>query len=239
METNAVRRHVVITGAAGALGRAVASRFAAEGARLALIDRDLQHLQSVFAHPEPDHGGTLLHAADVTSDTAMAPVAAAILDAFGTVDVLVHVAGGFEMGEATHTLSRESWMRMMDLNAWSFVAVTGHFIPAMMFQRRGKVVAVSARGAAGGAATMGAYTASKSALQRLVESLSHEVRASGINVNSIAPSILDTPANRHAMPSANPAHWVSTGAAARAVAFLASDAAESMHGQHLVLDGLS
>lgn len=239
MEAKAARRHVVITGAAGALGRAVASRFAAEGARLALIDRDLQHLQSVFAHPEPDHGGTLLHAADVTSDTAMAPVAATILDAFGTVDVLVHVAGGFEMGEPTHALSRESWLRMMDLNAWSFVAVTGHFIPAMTFQRHGKVVAVSARGAASGAATMGAYAASKSALQRLVESLSHEVRGSGVNVNSIAPSILDTPANRHAMPSANPALWVSTGAAARAVAFLASDAADAIHGQHMVLDGLS
>lgn len=239
MEAKAPRRHVVITGAAGALGRAVASRFAAEGARLALIDHNLQHLQSVFAHPEPDHGGTLLHAADVTSDTAMAPVAAAILDAFGAVDVLVHVAGGFEMGEPTHALSRESWMRMMDLNAWSFVAVSGHFIPAMVFQRRGKVVAVSARGAVSGAAAMGAYTASKSALQRLVESLSREVRGSGINVNSIAPSILDTPANRTAMPAADPTQWVSTGAAARAVAFLASDAADAIHGQHMVLDGLS
>lgn len=86
---------------------------------------------------------------------------------------------------------------------------------------------------------MGAYAASKSALQRLVESLSREVRSSGINVNSIAPSILDTPANRQSMPSANHALWVSTGAAARAVAFLASDAAEAIHGQHLVLDGLS
>lgn len=239
MDAKAPRRHVVITGAAGALGRAVASRFAAEHARLALIDHNLQHLQSVFAHPEPDHGGTLLHAADVTSDTAMAGVAAAILDAFGTVDVLVHVAGGFEMGDPTHAMSRESWLRMMDLNAWSFVAVTGHFIPSMMFQRHGKVVAVSARSAAAGAATMGAYVASKSALQRLVESLSHEVRGAGINVNSIAPSILDTPANRRAMPSAEPSHWVSTGAAARAVAFLASDAADAIHGQHMVLDGLS
>ncbi|MGO4306219.1 MULTISPECIES: SDR family NAD(P)-dependent oxidoreductase [unclassified Cupriavidus] len=239
METAAAPRHVVITGAAGALGRAVASRFAAEGARLALIDRDLQHLQSVFAHPEPDHGGMLLHAADVTSDTAMGPVSSAILDAFGTVDVLVHVAGGFEMGEPTHALSRESWMRMMDLNAWSFVAVTGHFIPAMVFQRSGKVVAVTARGALAGAAAMGAYSASKSALQRLVESLSHEVRGAGINVNSIAPGILDTPANRQAMPSADPTRWVSTGVAARTVAFLASDAAQAVHGQHLVLDGLS
>lgn len=232
-------RHVVITGAAGALGRAVASRFAGEGARLALIDLDLQHLQSVFAHPDPASGGYLLHAADVTSDTAMEHVAAGVLGAMHHVDVLVHVAGGFEMGEHVHAISRQSWIRMMDLNAWSFIAVTRHFIPAMLGRHGGKVIAVSARGAASGAAAMGAYCASKSALQRLVESLSREVRGSGINVNSIAPGILDTPANRSAMPTADPALWVSTGAAARAIAFLASDAAHDVHGQHLVLDGLS
>jgi len=130
-------------------------------------------------------------------------------------------------------------MRMMDLNAWSLVAVTQHLVPAMLAQRAGKVVAVTARGAASGSAAMGAYCASKSALQRLVESLSHEVRRGGVNVNSIAPSILDTHANRAAMPAADPSDWVSTAAAACAIAFLASDAAQAIHGQHLVLDGLS
>jgi len=231
-------RHVVITGAAGALGRAVASRFAAEGARLALIDRDLQHLQSVFAHPDAD-GGMMLREADVTSEASLAKVAADILGVFGAVDVLVHVAGGFEMGEPTHAISRESWMRMMDLNAWSFIAVTRPFIPSMLARRSGKVIAVSARSAASGVAMMGAYCASKSALQRLVESLSREVRGAGVNVNSIAPSILDTPANRRDMPTADPSQWVSTGAAARLVATLASEAGAVVHGQHWVLDALS
>ncbi len=231
-------RHVVITGAAGALGRAVASRFAGEGCRLALLDHKLQHLQSVFAHPDAD-GGMLLREADVTSEAAMAAVGAEILDIFGAVDVVVHVAGGFEMGEATHAISRASWMRMMDLNAWSFIAVTRPFIPAMQARGSGKVIAVTARSASAGGASMGAYIASKSALQRLVESLSREVRGAGINVNSIAPSVLDTPANRRDMPDADPARWVSTGSAARMVSMLASDAAESVHGQHLVLDGLS
>jgi NAD(P)-dependent dehydrogenase (short-subunit alcohol dehydrogenase family) len=231
-------RHVVITGAAGALGRAVASRFAGEGCRLALIDHKLQHLQSVFAHPDGD-AGMLLCEADVTSEAAMARVGAEILDTFGAVDVVVHVAGGFEMGEATHAISRESWVRMMDLNAWSFIAVTRPFIPVMLARGSGRVIAVTARSASAGVAAMGAYCASKSALQRLVESLSREVRGAGINVNSIAPSVLDTPANRRDMPDADPARWVSTGSAARMVSMLASDAAASVHGQHLVLDGLS
>jgi NAD(P)-dependent dehydrogenase (short-subunit alcohol dehydrogenase family) len=228
--------HVVITGAAGALGRAVVERFTAQGARLALIDRDAAHLGATFAGRGDD---CLLFGADVTSVQSMQDVGQSILDAFPRVDAIVHVAGGFEMGESTHALSRESWMRMMDLNAWSFVAVTGPFIAAMKQAGAGSIVAVSARGAASGAAGMGAYCASKSALQRLVESLSHEVRAAGINVNSIAPGILDTAANRHAMPDEDPTTWVSTEAAADAIAFLASTAARSIHGRHLVLDGLS
>jgi len=238
MASSASPRRVAITGAAGALGRAVAGAFADEGDRLALIDLDAETLRA-HAPVAQAAGWHLPLGADVTSPDSMAQAARAILDAFGGLDVLVHVAGGFEMGEPAHALSRESWLRMMDLNAWSLVAVTRHFIPAMLAQHAGKVVAVSARGAASGAAAMGAYCASKSALQRLVESLSHEVRQAGINVNSIAPGILDTPANRRAMPHADTAAWVSTAAAARAVLFLASDGAQAIHGQHLVLDGLS
>ncbi|MCP3022749.1 SDR family NAD(P)-dependent oxidoreductase [Cupriavidus basilensis] len=238
MASSASPRRIVITGAGGALGRAVTQAFADEGARLALIDRDVEVLRAHAPVPEAADWHLLL-AADVTSTDSMAVAARSILDAFGGVDVLVHVAGGFEMGELVHALSRESWMRMMDLNAWSLVAVTQHLLPAMLAQGAGKVVAVTARGAASGAAAMGAYCASKSALQRLVESLSHEVRRAGVNVNSVAPGTLDTHANRQAMPAADPTDWVSTASAARAIAFLASDAAQAIHGQHVVLDGLS
>ncbi|HUG21791.1 SDR family NAD(P)-dependent oxidoreductase [Piscinibacter sp.] len=227
-------RTVVITGAAGALGQAVAQHFLDDGCHLALIDQDEARLRSVFAAragAEPH----LLLAADVTSQDSMQTAAGRILQAFGHVDVLVHVAGGFEMGEATHRISRASWQRMMDLNAWSFVAVTQDIVEHMRGRGAGKVIAVSARSAERGAAAMGAYGASKSALQRLVEALSHEVRGHGINVNSIAPTILDTPANRQAMPDADRSVWVATAVAARAVGYLASDAAAPVHGQHLVL----
>ncbi len=238
MDASSSPRRVVITGAGGALGRAVAEAFADEGARLALIDRDVEAMRA-HAPVAEAAGWHLPLAADVTSVASMAGAASTILDAFAGVDVLVHVAGGFEMGEPAHALSRESWMRMMDLNAWSLVAVTQHFIPAMLAQHAGKVIAVTARSASNGAAAMGAYCASKSALQRLVESLSHEVRQAGINVNSIAPGVLDTVANRRSMPHADAQAWVSTASAAHAIAFLASDAAKAIHGQHLVLDGLS
>ncbi len=234
MDNAAHSRTVVVTGAAGALGQAVAQYFRDEGARLALIDRDDTHLRAAFPGLADDerHG---LFAADVTSEASMQAAVARIIARFQRVEVLVHVAGGFEMGEPVHGLTRASWERMMDLNAWSFVTATHDLIPHMLQHGQGRVIAVSARAAERGQATMAAYGASKSALQRLVEALSNEVAARGISVNSIAPTIMDTPANRHAMPQADRSTWVPTAMAARAIGFLASEQGGWVHGQHLVV----
>lgn len=226
--------HVVITGAAGALGRAVAQHFLAQGARAALIDHHAGRLAEVF--PGLDNSQHLLLAGDVTSASSMAGLSEQILKAFGRVDALVHIAGGFEMGEATHALTRESWDRMMNLNAWSFVAVTQALLPSMIERRAGRIVAVTAKVAARGLPAMASYIASKSALQRLVEAMAAEAAPHGVNINSVAPSVLDTPANRQAMPDANPAEWVSTAVAAQTIGFLASHGAAALHGQHLALD---
>jgi len=233
MSQSMTPRCIVVTGAAGALGRAVAQHFLDEGARLALIDHRMEHLAEIFHGI--DSARHLLIAADVTSASSMVEAAERILAAFGGVDVLVHVAGGFEMGESVHALSREAWDRMMNLNAWSFVAVSKALVPTMIARRAGRVIAVSARAASQGTASMAAYVASKSALQRLVESAAAELAPYGIGVNSVAPTVLDTPANRRAMPDVNPAAWVSTGVAAQTIGFLASPLANALHGQHLAL----
>ncbi|WPH22008.1 SDR family oxidoreductase [Variovorax paradoxus] len=226
--------HVVITGAAGALGRAVVQHFLEQGARLALVDHRADRLAEVF--PGLDNSQHLLLAGDVTSAADMTELASQALKAFGRIDALVHIAGGFEMGEATHALTRASWERMMNLNAWSFVAVTQAVLPSMIEHGAGRIVAVTAKVAARGLPAMAAYIASKSALQRLVEAMAAEVAPHGVAINSVAPSVLDTPANRQAMPDANPAGWVSTAVAAQTIGFLASPAAAALHGQHLTLD---
>lgn len=233
IEANTIR-HIVVTGAAGALGRAVVQHFLDQGARVALLDHRMEHLTDAF--PGLDNSQHLLLQADVTSASAMADAATQILAAFKRVDALVHIAGGFEMGEPVHALSRAAWDRMMNLNAWSFVAVSQALVPSMIERKAGSVIAVSAKAAARGAAGMAAYIASKSALQRLVEAAAAELAPHGIQVNSIAPSVLDTPANRQAMPDAKPDNWVSTAVAAQTIGFLASPAAAALHGQHLTLD---
>ncbi|MFT3664572.1 SDR family NAD(P)-dependent oxidoreductase [Piscinibacter sp.] len=205
---------VLVTGAAGALGRAVAQRFERDGARLVLLDRD---------------------EVDITDEAAVAAIVQGVVAELGRIDALVHVAGGFEMGETVDAISRESWQRMMALNAWSFVALAKACVPVMKRQGGGRIVAVSAAAAADGQPLKGAYIASKSALQRLVETLAAELAGSGIAVNSVAPTTLDTPANRAAMPDADRSGWVSLDAAADTIAFLAGGAGAAVHGQHLKL----
>lgn len=217
-------RTVVITGAAGALGRATAAAFPA-GTQLALINRHLA---------DAPHG-VLSLAADVTADDSMAHAAALIARRFGSVDALVHVAGGFEMGESVHELSRAAWDRQMDLNAWSFVTVTKHLVPLIRGGDGGSIVAVSAAAATRGDALKGAYAASKAALQRLVESLSAELQPDGIRVNSVAPTVLDTPANRAAMPDADRSGWTPLDAAAQAIVFLAGPGGRAVNGRHITL----
>lgn len=220
---------VLITGAAGALGRAVAQRLERDGARLVLFDRDAAMLKQFFPQ------AAFAEAVDITDEVAVAATLQRTLAALGRLDAVVHVAGGFEMGETVDTLSRASWDRMMALNAWSFVALAKACLPTMKRQGSGSLVAVSAAAAGGGQALKGAYIASKSALQRLVETLDAELAGSGVRVNSVAPTILDTPANRATMPDADRSAWVSLQAAADAIAFLATPAAAAVHGQHLKL----
>ena len=174
-------------------------------------------------------------AADLTDAASVEAAIGRVVGAFGRIDALVHLAGGFEMGEGVTALSRASWQRMLDLNAWSFVNLARGVVAPMQQQGGGRIVAVSAAAAREGVALKSAYIVSKSALQRLVESLADELRGQGISVNSVAPTTLDTPANRAAMPDADRSAWVDTAHAAAAIAFLASDAAVAVHGQHLRL----
>ena len=229
-------RTVLITGAAGHLGRAVAAAFDAEGAKLVLLGRDRAQLERAFG---PDAQGRLLVACDLLDAAQVRCAADAALARFGTIDVLCHIAGGFRMGEAVHETSEAHWDWLLDLNARTLLHTARAVIPAMLRQGSGKVVNVGAASALKGQALMGAYTASKSAVMRLTEAMAAELRDQGINVNCVLPTIIDTPDNRRAMPDADPARWVAPADLAAVIRFLASDAARAVHGAALPVAGLS
>lgn len=226
---------VLITGAAGHLGRAVARTFAERGARRVLLDVSAQALQAAFT-PDAD---TLLLPADLLDAAQVKEAVRQAVEHFGRIDTLAALAGGFQMGEPVHALSDDSWHTMQDMNVRTLLNTVRAVVPQMLAQRSGRIVTVGAMSAQKGQAHMGAYCASKSAVMRLTESLSAELREQGINVNCVLPSILDTPANRQAMPEADFSRWVALPDLARVIAFLTSDEARAIHGACLPVSGLS
>jgi len=225
-------RTCLITGAAGNLGRAVASAFAAEGASLILMDLHEEHLRSAYG----DEGeGKRFSVADLRDAQSVARALAA-----GTrIDVLCNIAGGFRMGQPVHETSDDTWDLMLGLNARSVLNCSRAVVPVMLAAGSGKIINIGAIAALSGKANMGAYIASKSAVIRLTESMAAELRDKGINVNCILPSTIDTPQNRKDMPKADPKRWVAPEALADVVLFLASDAARAIHGASIPVAGLA
>ncbi len=229
-------RCAILTGAAGNLGRAVAAEFASRGANLVLVDRDAQALRTAFGE---DSAQRFCVAADLLDAAQTRAALDAAVAHFGRVDVLCNLAGGFRMGEAVHETSESTWEFLWGLNVRTLLHTAEAVVPHMLAQGAGRIVNVGAFSAQRGGAAMGAYIAAKSAVIRLTESMSAELKEQGINVNCVLPTIIDTPENRAAMPDADPSRWVAPADLARAIAFLASDDARAIHGAALPVTGLS
>jgi len=227
---------VLITGASGNLGRAVAAAFADRGANLALLDRNRAQLDAAYGG-ESDR--RMLVAADLLDAGALEAAVASIVARFGRIDALANIAGGFRMGTPVHATSDADWDFLFDLNARTVRNAARAVVPRMLAAGRGRIVNVGAFAAQKGVAGMGAYVASKSAVIRLTESMAAELREKGINVNCVLPTIIDTPENRKAMPGADPARWVAPADLASVIVFLASDAARAVHGAAVPVTGLS
>jgi NAD(P)-dependent dehydrogenase (short-subunit alcohol dehydrogenase family) len=229
-------RVVMVTGAAGTLGRAVAAAFSQAGDSLVLLDVSAGGLDAVYGK-ESD---TVLPLVIDLGDTAeLAGAVEAVKSKFGGIDVVCNIAGGFDMGPPVHETSDALWRKMMDLNAGTVLNVARAVVPVMLAAGSGKIVNVGAMGGTVGKGNMAAYSASKSVVIRLTESMSAELREHGINVNCVLPSIIDTPANRADMPDADHSRWVSPAALADVILFLASDQARAIHGASVPVVGLS
>jgi NAD(P)-dependent dehydrogenase (short-subunit alcohol dehydrogenase family) len=229
-------RTVLITGATGNLGRAVAAAFAARGANLGLLDRSVDRLEAAYGKAGEKR---LYLPTDLLDGTQVEAAAKAAMDRFGRIDVLCDIAGGFRMGSPVHEISDNDWRFMLDVNAGTLLNAVRAVVPRMLAGGGGKIVNVGAFAAQKGAAGMGAYIAAKSAVIRLTESMAAELRDKNINVNCVLPTIIDTPENRAAMPKADPKKWVAAEDLANVIVFLASNDARAIHGAAVPVTGLS
>ena len=224
-------RTVVVTGAAGNLGRAVAQAFANLGASLVLLDVKRGSLQ--------DGASQIFLETNLFDAESVQDAIKKALDRFKRIDVLCNIAGAFRMGPPVHETKDADWDFLFDVNARSVLHTSRAVVPLMLKSGGGKIINVGAYAAQKGAAAMGAYVASKSAVIRITETMAAELRDKNINVNCVLPTIIDTPDNRAAMPKADPRRWVSTQDLAAVIVFLASDAARALHGAAIPVTGLS
>lgn len=228
---------VLVTGAAGNLGQAVAQTLIQSGARGVLADRSRERLASLY--PSPGENVLLVGDTDFTDEAAVSRMMDQALKHFGRIDALVSTIGGFTGGKSVHEEDLASWDRMMSINLRTTLLSCRAVIPAMIRQGGGRIVNVGARAALGGVAGLGAYVAAKSAVIRLSETLAVELKDKAITVNCVLPGTIDTPENRRDMPEADFSRWVPPSDIAEVIVFLVSDASRAVSGASIPVYGRS
>ncbi|WP_332764450.1 SDR family NAD(P)-dependent oxidoreductase [Phenylobacterium sp.] len=225
-------RVFAITGASGVLGSAVAKAAAAQGARVALIDY-AEHSDALAAcGPE----AIMLGGVDLTDAVAASAAIDAVADRFGGLDAVINVAGGFKWVTVEDSFM-ESWHRMFLMNVQTAANTSRAAIPYLKRSLAGRIVNIGANGALKASLGMGPYAASKAGVHALTESLAAELKADGVTVNAVLPSIIDTPTNRADMPKADFAAWVSPEDLAAVILFLASPDACAVTGALIPVTG--
>lgn len=228
---------VLVAGGTGGLGRAVSLAFVKENARVLVTYRhqdELVRLQSEAGQPEALLDG---RAVDVTQQGPVTQLIDGIVAQYGRLDVLVNTVGGYAGGAKFWEGDVQVFDRMLDLNLRSGLCLARAAVPAMVKRGHGVIVNVASRAAVEHGPGLAAYAASKAAAVAMMDSLAEDLKGTGVRVNSVLPSIIDTEANRQAMPGANFGKWPKPEDIARVILFLCSEDAKVIHGAALPVYG--
>ena len=216
----------IITGAGGALGRAVVEAFLADGATVYGVD---------LAWKDQPHSSDRFH--PVEANILAAGECERVAKLASPVDRLVHLVGGFGGGKPVAETGDDVWDQMMNMNLRAAVGMFRAVLPQMIAAKRGSIVAIASRAAVEPMAGFAAYSVSKAGLVALVKTVALEVRDAGVNVNAVMPSVIDTPANRRAMAGADFSKWVAPELIARLLVWLTSEAARDVSGAAIPVYG--
>ena len=213
-----------VTGGTGALGRSVTRRFLREGYRVAVTYRSENEWNELKGENEREarEGALLGLPCDVTQDEPVGRAMGTAAESFGGLRVLVHLAGGYHGGQPVESLDERALRGMIDLNLISAFWAAKHAIPRVKRTDAGRLLFISSRGAVECYAGAAPYAAAKLGLHALVQTLVKELKGTGVTANAVLPSMIDTPANRAAMPKADFSAWVPPDAVAGLLAYLAS-----------------
>jgi len=227
-------RIIAVTGAFGVLGEVVATAAALQGARLALIDHSMVPPDGLVEACGVD--ALVLTGVDLADPVAAQTAMASVKSRFGRLDALINIAGGFRW----QTLAEGDpavWDLLYATNVKTAANASRAAIDLLKASPAGRIINIGAAGAVKAGAGMGAYAAAKAGVHRLTESLAEELKAEGVTVNAVLPSIIDTPVNRADMPDADFAAWVAPADLAAVILFLASPEARAVTGALIPVTG--
>lgn len=233
-------RVALITGASGGLGSGLVAAFIAAGATVVGVGSQTgkEHETPIRALLPLDGADRFtLVAADALDETRVAQVVANVIAQHGRLDVLVNGIGGYYAGDPVTATPLDEWQHMLTLNLRPTFLFSKYAASEMSARRWGRIVNVSSRAAYSGRKNAAAYATAKNGVITLTEALAEELRNSGVTVNAIVPSIIDTQTNRAAMPNADTSRWPTPEQVARVVLFLASDDAELVSGAAIPVYG--
>jgi NAD(P)-dependent dehydrogenase (short-subunit alcohol dehydrogenase family) len=228
---------ILVAGGTGGLGRAVSLTFLREGAKVVVTYFHLEEFAALQGAAGVDGTSLEGHSVDVTNEVAVGQIVNQIIAEHGRLDAMVNTVGGYAGGVKLWDLDTKTFERMLALNLRAGYALARAAIVPMLKQKSGAIVNVAAKAAFDHAGGASAYAASKAAALALIDSLAADAKGSGVRVNSILPSIIDTPANRKAMPGADFATWPKPEDIARVILFLCSDEARVIHGAAIPVYG--
>lgn len=235
----------IVTGGGGGIGGAIVRRFAREGAKLAVADINPESAKTVASELTDQGIDAISIVADVTNKTSVGAMMQSAVDRWGSIDILVNVAGGAERKPVIE-MTAADWDYVVDMNLKSAFLCSQAALPAMLKQRYGKIVNISSIYGFTGNATRSSYAAAKAGVAAFTKSLALEVVNDGINVNAVAPGRVTTPRVRNrysdeawaAAVAQVPMGRAATPAEiASAVLFLASDENSYVTGQTIHING--
>ncbi len=230
MSTRFSGNAILIGGGTGGLGRAVSSAFLEEGAQVVVTYRKPEEFDALKTRVRAHVAALEGYRVDATDEAAVRNLVDGILRKHGHLDALVNTVGGYAGGIKLWELDPKVFDLMLSLNLRSGYTFARAVVPPMLKQRHGAIVNVVSKAALDHAAGAAAYAASKAAALAMTDSLAADLKGTGVRVNSILPSIIDTEVNRRAMPGADFARWPKPDDIARVILFLCSDEATLIQG---------
>jgi NAD(P)-dependent dehydrogenase (short-subunit alcohol dehydrogenase family) len=237
MATKLENEIVLVAGGTGGLGRAVSLAFLEQGCKVIVTYRRQEEWDALQSASGLNVRHLEGHSLDVTEETAVTGLMENLIGKHGRLDTLINTVGGYAGGVSLWELDTRVFDQMLALNLRSGFVLSRAAVPVMLRRGYGSIVNVASKAAFDHVSGAAAYAASKAAAVAMMDSLAADLKGTGVRVNSILPSIIDTEANRKAMPKSDFAKWPKPEDIARVILFLCSADAKVVHGAALPVYG--